>query len=141
MARNWLGWIFVLVIAGSFITYFGVKYNSTSNPFHRNDLSDFPQALSVQNCSLKSKCNFGDQSNGSRISFQTQHKLNKNGNWTILITVNNAFFDFFRNWYLAYLHLNISYPLVVVAEDGIVYEKLLSFKSKSITIEKVDTNL
>ena len=113
----------MLIIAGCFITYLVVKYDSSSNLFHR---------VSIQNCSHKPKYIFEGQSKNSRI----QDKFNKNRKWTILLTVNNAYFDFFRNWYLAYLHLNISYPLVVVAEDGIVYKKLLPFQSKTVTIEK-----
>ncbi|XP_060597708.1 uncharacterized protein LOC132751545 [Ruditapes philippinarum] len=57
-------------------------------------------------------------------------------NWTILLTVNDAYFDFFRNWHLVYRKLNINYPIIIVAEDELVYEKLRPFQSESVTIEK-----
>ena len=98
MQGNLLGWIVVLIISGGFIAYF------------------------IVNCSHNAKYMFEGQGKRSRFSLPTQHKFIFNRNWTILLTVNNAYFDFFRNWYLAYLHLNISYPLVVVAEDELVHK-------------------
>jgi rhamnogalacturonan II specific xylosyltransferase len=56
-------------------------------------------------------------------------------NWTILLTVNDAYFDFFQNWHFAYRKLNINYTIIIVAEDETVYKKLRPFQSESMTIE------
>ncbi|XP_060593891.1 uncharacterized protein LOC132748327 [Ruditapes philippinarum] len=69
-------------------------------------------------------------------SSQPNHESDCHNNWTILLTVNNAYFDFFQNWHLAYSKLNINYPIIIVAEDVLVYEKLKPFQSESVTIEK-----
>lgn len=47
--------------------------------------------------------------------------------WTILLTVNNGYFDFFQNWWAFYTRLRLHMTVVVVAEDDKVYEKLLLY--------------
>ena len=48
----------------------------------------------------------------------------ENENWTILMTVNDGYFDFFQNWIYFYNKLQIAYPVIVIAEDDIVFKKL-----------------
>lgn len=45
-------------------------------------------------------------------------------NWTILLTVNNGYYDFFQNWWAFYWNLKLPYNVVVVAEDDAIYSKL-----------------
>ncbi|XP_060553745.1 uncharacterized protein LOC132714844 [Ruditapes philippinarum] len=44
--------------------------------------------------------------------------------WTILLTVNEAFFDFFENWWLYFRKLDLTVNVIVIAEDEIVFAKL-----------------
>ena len=46
--------------------------------------------------------------------------------WTILLTVNDGFYDFFQNWWAHFDRLNLTQKVVVVAEDDAVYAKLKS---------------
>ncbi|KAL4233790.1 hypothetical protein ACF0H5_008468 [Mactra antiquata] len=52
----------------------------------------------------------------------TEEALNTD-DWTILVTVNDGYFDFFQNWLWYYMKLNINTPITVVAEDDIVFTK------------------
>lgn len=49
---------------------------------------------------------------------------NEQNDWTIILTLNGGYFDFFLNWFEAYTRLELRRPVVVVAEDRAVYEKL-----------------
>ncbi|KAL4234649.1 hypothetical protein ACF0H5_006290 [Mactra antiquata] len=44
--------------------------------------------------------------------------------WTVLLTVNTGFFDFFSNWFFYYSKLKLDLPIVIIAEDDKVYKKL-----------------
>lgn len=58
---------------------------------------------------------------------QTLNKIPKNPNtWTILLTVNDAFFDFFQNWLWYYKKLDLHLPIIIIAEDEKAYKKLKS---------------
>ncbi|KAL4229870.1 hypothetical protein ACF0H5_010261 [Mactra antiquata] len=46
--------------------------------------------------------------------------------WTVLLAVNDAFFDFFSNWFFYYTKLKLNLPIVIMAEDEKVYTKLKS---------------
>ncbi|XP_053380280.1 uncharacterized protein LOC128548816 [Mercenaria mercenaria] len=61
---------------------------------------------------------------------------NVTNNWTILLTVNNGFFDFFENWQWHFKKLDISVPVSVVAEDDIVFEKLTYLNDSSIKVHR-----
>ena len=54
-------------------------------------------------------------------------------NWIILMTVNDGYFDFFQNWLHFYQKLNLKYPLIVVAEDRIVFYKLKQLNASLFT--------
>lgn len=54
--------------------------------------------------------------------------------WTILLTVNGGFYDFFQNWWAHYKRLNMTNTVVVVAEDDAVYAKLQS--NSNLTVER-----
>jgi hypothetical protein len=58
--------------------------------------------------------------------------------WTIVITVNDGFFDFMSNWLLFYEKLALKNRLVVIAEDDLVYTKLeaLGLPEEKMEIEK-----
>jgi hypothetical protein len=55
-------------------------------------------------------------------------------NWTLLVTVNNGFFDMFLNWRWYFKKLNISNPLFVIAEDAVVFKRLLELKDNAINV-------
>ncbi|KAL3932636.1 MAG: hypothetical protein SGBAC_010755 [Bacillariaceae sp.] len=46
--------------------------------------------------------------------------------WTICMTINSGFYDFFRNWYKHYTLLDLKLDIVLFAEDPIAYDKLSS---------------
>jgi rhamnogalacturonan II specific xylosyltransferase len=53
-------------------------------------------------------------------------------NWTILMTVNDAYFDFFQNWFHFYQKLQLKYPLIVIAEDDVVFLKLIQLNGNTV---------
>lgn len=59
-------------------------------------------------------------------------------NWTILVSTNTGFHDFFLNWWWHFQRLNIRVPIIVVAEDDFVYKKLLDqfYHAAGVTVEK-----
>ncbi|CAJ1947779.1 unnamed protein product [Cylindrotheca closterium] len=44
--------------------------------------------------------------------------------WTICMTINSGFYDFFRNWYKHYKVLDLQLEIVLFAEDAVVYDRL-----------------
>lgn len=66
------------------------------------------------------------------FSFRTSLKpasgvnANESTNWTLLLTVNEAFFDFFQNWFWYFKKLDIHLPITIIADDDEVYEQLIS---------------
>ncbi|KAL3940491.1 MAG: hypothetical protein SGBAC_004989 [Bacillariaceae sp.] len=44
--------------------------------------------------------------------------------WTICMTINAGFYDFFQNWYIHYQKLDLNLDLVLFAEDSVAYERL-----------------
>ncbi|XP_053380283.1 uncharacterized protein LOC128548819 [Mercenaria mercenaria] len=65
-----------------------------------------------------------------------QMQGNKIHNWTILLTVNNGFYDFFLNWRWHFKQLNIYLPISVIAEDDIVFGRLTSLKDSSMEVQR-----
>lgn len=59
-------------------------------------------------------------------------------NWTILLTVNNAFFDFYQNWLWHYRQLNLptDVPVIVIAEDDDVFDKITALHTPGVTVKK-----
>jgi hypothetical protein len=53
-----------------------------------------------------------------------------NKNWTILMTVNNAYLDFFQNWIHFYNKLQVNYPMIITAEDDVVFLRLRQINGK-----------
>jgi hypothetical protein len=53
-------------------------------------------------------------------------------NWTLLMSVNDGYFDFFQNWIYFYNKLNINYPIKVIAEDDDVFFKLQQLNGKPV---------
>ncbi|XP_060603232.1 uncharacterized protein LOC132756233 [Ruditapes philippinarum] len=65
--------------------------------------------------------------------YETKERDNfRNKNWTILMTVNDAYFDFFQNWIHFYQKLQTKYPLIVIAEDDVVFLKLRQLNGNSL---------
>lgn len=62
-------------------------------------------------------------------------------NWTILLTVNDGFFDFFQNWLHFYRKHNISYRMIILAEDNAVYNKLKQLDLRFTTIVNSGSNV
>lgn len=56
--------------------------------------------------------------------------------WTICMTINAGFYDFFQNWYNHFQRLNLKIDLVLFAEDEIAYDRLSSatFLNKDFTM-------
>lgn len=52
-------------------------------------------------------------------------KLNSDSEdqWYVLVTVSRGFQDMFENWLLYFCNLNLSLPLIVIAEDNHSYDK------------------
>jgi len=55
--------------------------------------------------------------------------------WTILVTVNNGYYDFFRNWWAHYSRLKMPNRVVVVSEDDAVHAAL-SKDYPTLTVER-----
>ena len=77
----------------------------------------------------------------SMISDSNQTKVldntnNVTFNWSVVVAVNNGYFDFFNNWRLHFIKLNISLPVYVIAEDNSVYDKLLNIKDSGIKVQR-----
>ncbi|XP_052818446.1 uncharacterized protein LOC128244484 [Mya arenaria] len=69
----------------------------------------------------------------SAIRFETndtlvlsRKPLNDSRDWTILMTVNNGYLDFFRNWLWHFKKLNLSTSLIVVAQDDLIHKELMN---------------
>lgn len=77
--------------------------------------------------------------NTKEVPVSTASKpLNRTVNWTVLITINKAFFDFYQNWlwHFQQLHLPENVSVIVIAEDDEVYEKARELKTPSVTVKK-----
>ena len=59
-----------------------------------------------------------------------------NSNWTIMITVNDGYFDFFHNWWLYYIKLDISLPVIILAEDDKVFSRLTALDLPNVTVQR-----
>jgi rhamnogalacturonan II specific xylosyltransferase len=77
----------------------------------------------------------GMKSNEMKLMEETKN-TNVEYDWVLLLTVNNGYFDFFNNWRLHFVKLNISLPVYVIAEDNIVYNKLINIKDIGMTVQR-----
>jgi rhamnogalacturonan II specific xylosyltransferase len=71
-----------------------------------------------------------------RIYIFKQHKFRfkkhpniVNSDWTILVTVNYGFLDFFMNWLHFYRKLNLKNKIIAIAQDEIVYRNLTEIEN------------
>lgn len=64
----------------------------------------------------------------THLSPTADYKWSKHASseWMILLTVNNAFFDFFVNWYWYYKKLDLNLPITIIADDDESFKKLKS---------------
>ena len=44
--------------------------------------------------------------------------------WTVVMTINDGYYDFFKNWLWFYQRLNLRYDMILFAEDRSTYQKL-----------------
>jgi len=61
-------------------------------------------------------------------------ELRPSPDWTILLTVNDGFYDFFENWWTFFRRLEAVHRVVVVAEDDVAYAKLQT--KTGLTVER-----
>jgi len=63
--------------------------------------------------------------------------------WVVMLTVNLAYIQFFRNWYLHFVKLQIPVPVIVIAEDTGALKELKAFNDANIIVsaEKEDIGL
>ena len=60
-------------------------------------------------------------------------------NWVIMMTINDGYFDFFQNWYLHYVELNLNLDIALFAEDRAVYYKLMTLNLTQVSVIMTDT--
>jgi hypothetical protein len=60
--------------------------------------------------------------------------------WVILTTVNDGFYDFWRNWFWHYEKLRLLYPVIAVAEDAAVASKLRRFQDEHPLLQIIHTS-
>ena len=58
----------------------------------------------------------------------------KQYNWTIMMTLNDGFYDFFQNWYRHYQKLDLDLDIVLFTEDTVVHEKLQKANLPNVTL-------
>lgn len=56
--------------------------------------------------------------------------------WIVLLAFNNAYFDFFQNWYWYFRRLSLHLKIEIIAEDDLVYERLKTFESENVSITR-----
>ena len=73
----------------------------------------------------------------------TNLKTKDHGAWTIVLSVNLGFFDFFENWWAFYTRLDLEYPVLIYAEDAEVYDRLLKKTAKfsGVRVERSELNI
>jgi glucuronoxylan 4-O-methyltransferase len=54
----------------------------------------------------------------------TASTANATASWVVLVEVSDGFYDFFENWLSFYQKLGLGLPVVVIAEDDMVHDKL-----------------
>lgn len=67
-----------------------------------------------------------------------QEELDK---WTILLTISDDYFDFFQNWWWFFVRLNLEARVLVIAEDGDVFRKIMSNYADYAYVERTDLDL
>lgn len=61
--------------------------------------------------------------------------------WTIYLVTNDGYFDFFQNWLHFYRNVNLSFRMIIIAEDNIVYQRLKQIYLNYITVVKCWSNI
>lgn len=62
-------------------------------------------------------------------------------NWTILLTINNEYFDFFQNWWGFFVRLDLPVKILVIAEDGDVFRKITANYAEYIYVERSELDI
>ena len=65
---------------------------------------------------------------------QTYADVRHVNNLVIIMALNNGYLDFFLNWFASYKKLNLTVPIVLIAEDKVVYDKVAKLDIDIITI-------
>lgn len=61
--------------------------------------------------------------------------------WTILLTISDEYFDFFQNWWWFFIRLNLEARVLVIAEDGNVFRKIMSNYSEYAYVERTELDI
>jgi hypothetical protein len=67
-------------------------------------------------------------------SFSNTYWRKTNKEWTVMLSVNNGYLDFFLNWLSAYRFIGLTYPIIVIAEDHNVFVNLDKYKANEMRI-------
>jgi len=71
-------------------------------------------------------CADGPRDELSVEALPTGQSTSESNSWTVLLTVNDGYYDFFLNWLNFYKNLNLKHiTVVVIAEDEVVRSELL----------------
>lgn len=121
------------------------KFVGTENEITRSSVTNTEIILETNETKsklLSSDKIYKQQQNSSdgQQTISVHSNLNGTITWTILLTINNAFFDFYLNWLWHYqqLHLSPDISVIVVAEDNTVYQKLKALKTQKFTVRRSD---
>ena len=60
--------------------------------------------------------------------------VKKEKEWTIMLSVNNGYKDFFLNWLAAYRKADLDYPIIVIAEDHDLVKYMDKYKTNKMRI-------
>jgi hypothetical protein len=61
--------------------------------------------------------------------------------WTVLITMNDGFWDFFLNWYFYYQRLQLNWLVIVMAEDDMIFQKISTLNLPHFEVIRTKLNL
>ncbi|XP_045180741.2 uncharacterized protein LOC123540021 [Mercenaria mercenaria] len=98
-----------------------------------------PQLMySMKNHSASGKEDIYSSGGNSLHHNTSQHEFD---NWTILLTFNNEYFDFFQNWWWFFVRLDIPVKILVIAEDGDVFRKIMANYAEYAYVERSDLDI
>jgi len=86
---------------------------------------------SFHNCATKVEGVVINNNSNNMTALTTQKS------WSILITVNDGYYDFFINWWAFYDKLNLTIDnIYIIAEDDVVYTKLMTLSLPHVIVHR-----
>jgi hypothetical protein len=81
--------------------------------------------------------------NETQESLNVANSISENefDKWTILLTINDEYFDFFQNWWLFFVRLNLPVKVLVIAEDGDVFRKIMANYAAYTYVERSEFDI